>query len=207
MIYASYMDQPKIVKIDGKTNSIVNTIDMIGAVGEGGAGGFGAEVVPQDIIADPVSHTLYVSNKYANTIFVIGPNAVSTTIPVIARDTPAALIIGNIVAHGQDVQVSEPFIDTKTKTITMNVNSPDGGEIALRIPRSILDARDNNGNNIAFKVSVNGHPTLYQEEEQQQNERIGKLDYREINVFIPKDSKTIDIVGTNTANIPYAFGG
>lgn len=76
----------------------------------------------------------------------------------------------------------------------------------MRIPRSILDARDNNGNDIPFKISVNGHPTPYQEE-QQQNERIGKLDYREMTVFIPKDSKTIDIVGTNTVNIPYAFGG
>ncbi len=210
MIYASYMDQPKIVKIDGKTNSIVSTIDMIGTVGEGGsraAGGFGAEVVPQDIIADPASHTLYVSNKYANTLFVIGPNAVSTTIPVIARDTPAALVLGNIVAHGQDVQVSEPFIDTKTKIITMKVNSPDGGEIALRIPRYILDAKDNNNNNdMAFKVSVNGNPTSYQEKEQQQ-ERTAKLNYREITVSIPKDSKTMDIVGTNTINIPCAFGG
>ena len=147
------------------------------------------------------------SNKYANTIFVIGPNAISTTIPVIARDTPAALVLGNIAARGQDVQVSEPFIDTKTKTITMNVNSPDGGEIALRIPRSILDAKsNNNGSDMAFKVSVNGNPTSYQEEEQQQ-ERKAKLDYREITVSIPKDSKTMDIVGTNTANIPYAFGG
>ena len=37
MIYASYMDQPKIVKIDGRTNTIVNTIDMIGVGGGGGA--------------------------------------------------------------------------------------------------------------------------------------------------------------------------
>ena len=185
---------------------------MIGAVAGGrggaGAGGFGTEVIPQDIKVDPVSHTLYVSNKYANTIFIIGPNAVSTTIPVIARDTPAALVIGNIAAHGQDVQVSEPFIDIKTKTITMNLNSPDGGEIALRIPRFILDAIDNNGNDIAFKVSVNGNPTPYQQQEpQQQHGQTGKLDYREITVFIPKGSMTIDIAGTHTVNIPYAFGG
>ncbi|HET7392043.1 MAG TPA: YncE family protein [Nitrososphaeraceae archaeon] len=197
MIYASYMDQPKIVKIDGKTNAIVNTIDMSGAGVTGGGGS--AEVIPQDIIADPSTHTLYVSNKYANTIFVLGPNAISTTIPVIARDTPAALVIGNITAHGLDVQVSEPFVDIKIKRIIMNVNSPDGGELALRIPRSVLDARDNNGNDIAFKVSVNGNPIQYQEKQKQ----VGKLDYREITLFVPKNSKMIDIVGTNTVNIPY----
>lgn len=99
-IYASYMDQPKIVKIDGKTNTIVNTIDM--TVGGGG----GTEMIPQDIVSDPSSHTIYVSTKYANNVFVIGPNAVSTTLPVIAKDTPAAEVIGIIAAHGLDVQVS-----------------------------------------------------------------------------------------------------
>ena len=125
MIYASYMDQPKIVKIDGRTNTIVNTIDMIGL----GGGGAEAEMILQDIVSDPISHTLYVSTKYANNIFVIGPNAVSTTLPVIAKDTPAAKVIGVITVHGLDVQVSEPFADIKTKSITMNVSSPDGGDL------------------------------------------------------------------------------
>jgi YVTN family beta-propeller protein len=194
MIYASYMDQPKIVKIDGKTNTIVNTIDMSGV-----GGAEGGEMIPQDIVSDPVSHTLYVSTKYANNVFVIGPNAVSTTLPVIAKDTPAALVIGVIAAHGLDVQASEPFADIKTKTISMNVNSPDGGDLALRIPRTMLDAKDNNGKDITFKVSVDGNPTQYQEEQKQ----LGKLDYREITLFVPKNSKMIEIIGTNTVNMPY----
>ena len=168
MIYASYMDQPKIVKIDGRTNTIVNTIDMIGVGGS-------AELIPQDIVSDPASHTLYVSTKYANNVFVVGPNAVATTIPVIAKDTPAALVIGVIAIHGQDVQVSEPFADIKTKTVTMKVSSPDGGELALRIPRAMLDARDNNGNDIMFKVLVNGNPIQYQEQKQAGKAGVGKL--------------------------------
>ena len=80
-----------------------------------------AELIPQDIVSNPASHTLYVSTKYANNVFVIGPNAISTTIPVIAKDTPAATAIGVITAHGQDVQVSESLADIKTKAITMKV--------------------------------------------------------------------------------------
>ena len=41
----------------------------------------------------------------------------------------------------------------------MNVSSPDGGDLILRIPRAMLDARDNNGRDITFKVSVDGNPT------------------------------------------------
>ena len=203
MIYASYMDQPKIVKIDGRTNTIVNTIDMIGIAGEGGGGG-NTELIPQDIVANPASHTLYVSTKYANNVFVIGPNAVATTIPVIAKDTPAATVIGVITAHGQDVQVSDSLADIKTKAITMKVSSPDGGELALRIPRAMLDAKDNKGNDILFKVSVNGNPIQYQEKKQVEKAGVGgNLNYREITLFLPKDSKMLDIIGTNTVNIPY----
>ena len=48
----------------------------------------------------------------------------------------------------------------------MKVSSPDGGELALRIPRAMLDARDNKGNDIMFKVLVNGNPIQYQEQKQ-----------------------------------------
>lgn len=200
MVYASYMDQPKIVKIDGRTNTIVNTIDMIG-IGGGGS----TELIPQDIVSNPTSHTLYVSTKYANNVFVIGPNAVATTVPIIAKDTPAATVIGVIKVHGEDVQVSDSLADIKTKSIRMKISSPDGGELALRIPRTILDAKDNKGNDIMFKVLVNGNPIQYQEQKQLEKAGVGgKLGYREITLFLPKDSKMLDIIGTNTVNIPYA---
>ena len=150
MIYASYMDQHKIVKIDGKTNTIINMIGI--------GGGDSTELIPQDIVSNPTSHTLYVSTKYANNVFVIGPNAVSTTVPIIAKDTPAATVIGVIRAHGKDVQVSDSLADIKTKSIRMKLISPDGGELALRIPRTILDAKDSKGNDEMFKVLINRNP-------------------------------------------------
>ena len=39
----------------------------------------------------------------------------------------------------------------------------------------MLDARDNNGNDIMFKVLVNGNPIQYQEQKQAGKAGVGKL--------------------------------
>jgi hypothetical protein len=114
-------------------------------------------------------------------------------------------VIGVITAHGQDVQVSDSLADIKTKTIRMKISSPDGGELALRIPRAVLDAKDNKGNDVMFKVLVDGNPIQSQEQKQVGKAGVGgKQDYREITLFLPQGSKMLDIIGTNTVNIPYA---
>jgi YVTN family beta-propeller protein len=196
MIYASYMDQPKIVKIDGNTNTVIDTIDMTTTTTTVMLGQTAAESIPQAIVADPNSHKLYVSIKNADTVYVLGPRAISKTIPVVTKGIPALLIAGNITAHGQDVQVSDPFIDIKTKSLTMKVASPDGGDLALRIPISLLDAKDTNGNSADFKLSIDGKPTTYQEQKFKKG-----AGYREITFFVPKDSKVLDIVGTETVSL------
>jgi hypothetical protein len=147
-------------------------------------------------VADPNSHKLYVSIKNADAVYLLGPRAISKTIPVVTKGIPALLIAGNITAHGQDVLVSDPFIDIKTKSLTMKGASPDGGDLTLRIPISLLDAKDTNGNSDDFKLSIDGKPTIYQEQKLQEGAR-----YREITFFVPKDSKVIDIVGTETVSI------
>jgi YVTN family beta-propeller protein len=61
MIYTSYMEQDKILKIDGNTNTILTTIDMMG-------------IIPQDIVVDSAkTHKVFVSTKFADKILVIGP--------------------------------------------------------------------------------------------------------------------------------------
>jgi YVTN family beta-propeller protein len=194
MIYATYMDLPKIVKIDGNTNTVIDTIDLttLKPVGQTTAA---AEAIPQAIVVDPNSHKLYVSIKNADTVYVLGPRAIAKTIPVVTTGIPAALIAGNITAHGQDVLVSDPFIDIKTKSLTMKAASPDGGDLTLRIPTSMLDAKDTNGNSTDFKLSIDGKPTTYQEQKLQEG-----AGYREITFFVPKNSKLIDIIGTETAS-------
>ena len=195
MVYATYMDLPKIVKIDGNTNTVIDTIDMATTTAIPGQTA-APEAIPQAIVVDPNSHKLYVSIKNADTVFVLGPRAISKTIPVVTKGIPALLIAGNITVHGQDVLVSDPFIDIKTKSLTMKGASPDGGDLTLRIPISLLDAKDTNGNSTDFKLSIDGKPVTYQE--QKLKEGAG---YREITFFVPKASKVIDIVGTQTVSL------
>jgi len=165
MIYATYMDLPKVVKIDGNTNTVIDTIDIttVRPAGQTTASA-AAEAIPQAIVVDPNSNKLYISIKNADTVYVLGPRAIAKTIPFVTKGVPAALIAGNITAHGQDVLVSDPFIDIKTKSLTMNAASPDGGE-------------------------------SYQEQKLQEG-----AGYREITFFVPKDSKVIGIVGTETVS-------
>ena len=193
VVYATYMDLPKIVKIDGNTNTIIDTIDMATTVMPGQTA---AEAIPQAIVADPNNHKLYVSIKNADTVYVLGPRTISKTIPVITKGIPALLIAGNITAHGQDVQVSDPFIDIKTKSLTMNVASPDGGHLTLRIPISLLDAKDTNGNSTDYKLSIDGKPMAYQEQKLMKG-----AGYREITFFVPSNSRVLDIVGTETVSL------
>jgi hypothetical protein len=188
------MDFPKIVKIDGNTNTVIDTIDMT-TLKPAGQTAAAAEAIPQSIVVDPNSHKLYVSIKSADTVYVLGPRAISKTIPVVTTGIPAALIAGNITAHGQDVLVSDPFIDIKTKSLIMKAASQDGGDLTLRIPTSMLDAKDTKGNNTDFKLSVDGKPTTFQEPKLQE-----EAGYREITFFVPKDSKVIDVVGTETVS-------
>ena len=191
MVYTSYMDMPRIVKIDGNTNTILTTIDL------------GGTTLLQDLAVDSNTHNLYASTKYEDNILVIGPKAISKTIPVIASGLPFALIAGNITGHGQDVEISEPFIDIKTKSLTMKVSSHDGGDLTLRIPRNLLDAKDTNAKDIAFKVSIDGKSVSYQEEKiKSPNTAInGAGGYREMTFFVPKDSKALEVVGTKTISL------
>lgn len=176
-IYASFTNEQNVVKIDGNTNEIENVIEMKG--------------VPIDLIINPESHNLYAAMKFQDKVFVIGPRSISTTLHVVKVDTPTA-VVGIIRAHGQDTEVSEPYIDSQNKTLVMNVRSLDGGDLNLNIPRYILDSKKN-GTDTTFTVLIDGRPVEFQE--------TSSVGYRELTMFIPKDSTVIKIIGT-TAPIP-----
>ena len=108
------MDMPRIVKIDGNTNTILTTIDL------------GGTTLLQDLAVDSNTHNLYASTKYEDNVLVIGPKAISKTIPVITSGLPFALVAGNVTGHGQDVEISEPFVDIKTKSLTMKLTHMTG---------------------------------------------------------------------------------
>jgi DNA-binding beta-propeller fold protein YncE len=172
-IYAGFTDQQNIIKIDGNTNQIENIIEMEG--------------VPIDLVASPTTHDIYASIKFQDKVIVIGPRAISASLPVVKIDTPTA-IIGTIKVHGYDTAVSEPYIDTSNRTLIMNVQSLDGGNLNLNIPRMVLDSQKN-GTDSPFTVLLNGKDLKYQE-------MTKNPDYRELAVFIPKGSQLIKIIGT-----------
>ena len=88
-------------------------------------------IIPQDIVVDSAkTHKVFVSTKFADRILVIGPESLSFDLPVITRETPAALI-GFIQAHSQDVQVFDPYLNVVKKSVDMSLTAEDGGSLNL----------------------------------------------------------------------------
>jgi hypothetical protein len=74
----------------------------------------------------------YNCNNYAWPVIRVGRNISGIAVSRFAS------VIGTITAHGQDVQISEPHIDTTNKSLSMMVSAPDGGQVTLSIPRGML---------------------------------------------------------------------
>jgi YVTN family beta-propeller protein len=199
-IYTSYMEQGKVLKIDGKTNSILTTIDT--------------GLIPQDLAVDPNTHKLYASTKYNDKIYVMGPESISVTLPVIMVGgnvsglavSPFAGVIGYITAHGQDVQISEPYMDTSNKSLSMSVSAPDGGQVTLSIPQAMLgligdDQSLQPQNNSKFELLIDGQPTTYTIESILiSNTTLQAESISEISFYAPPGSRSIQIIGTDTSS-------
>lgn len=200
-IYTSYMEQDKVLKIDGKTNSILTTIDM--------------GLIPQDLAVDPNTHKLYASTKYNDKVYVMGPESISVTLPVIMVGgnisgiavSPFASVMENITAHGQDVQILEPYLDTSNKSLSMMVSAPDGGQVTLSIPGTIFDLiaedqRQQLQEDSRFELLIDGKPTTYDQESiLGSSTSIQEKDNREISFYVPPNSKSIQIIGID-ASLP-----
>jgi YVTN family beta-propeller protein len=201
-IYTSYMEQGKVLKIDGKTNSILTTIDM--------------GLIPQDLAVDPNTHKLYASTKYNDKVYVMGPESISVTLPVIMIGgnisgiavSPFASVVGTITAHGQDVQISEPYVDTTNKSLSMMVSAPDGGQVTLSIPRTMFDLigedqRQQPQNDSKFELLIDGKLTTYNEESTLASSTSPQGESNmEISFYVPPNSRSIQIIGTGTSSLP-----
>ena len=224
-VYVSFHDIDKIVKIDGKNKNEIETVIQLD------------NRIPNDITIDPVSHKLYASIKYSDNIFVMGPQSYAISVPVITNKPPI-LFVDNIIVHGQDVQVLSPtsmdsvaaavatssagenavispyltsfaILDSENKTLSMQVTSPDGGDLQIKMPKTILDSitddQGGKGNVTEHKLSVliDGVKTKFEEIQQQQPMKVNnggdlqqqKDTIKEIVVFIPKGDKKIEITG------------
>jgi YVTN family beta-propeller protein len=201
-IYTSYMEQGKVLKIDGKTNSILTTIDM--------------GLIPQDLAVDLNTHKLYASTKYNDKVYVMGPESISVTLPVIMIGgnisgiavSPFASVVGTITAHGQDVQISEPYVDTTNKSLSMTVSASDGGQVTLSIPRTMFDLigedqRQQPQNDSKFELLIDGKPTTYNEESTLASSTNPQGESNmEISFYVPPNSRGIQIIGTGTSSLP-----
>ena len=201
-IYTSYMEQGKVLKIDGKTNSILTTIDM--------------GLIPQDLAVDLNTHKLYASTKYNDKVYVMGPESISVTLPVIMIGgnisgiavSPFASVVGTITAHGQDVQISEPYVDTTNKSLSMTVSASDGGQVTLSIPRTMFDLigedqRQQPQNDSKFELLIDEKPTTYNEESTLASSTNPQGESNmEISFYVPPNSRGIQIIGMGTSSLP-----
>lgn len=195
-IYTSYMEQDKVLKIDGKTNSILTTIDT--------------GLIPQDLAVDPNTHKLYASTKYNDKVYVMGPESISVTLPVIMVGgnisglavSPFASVIGHITAHGQDVQITEPYMDTSNKSLSMMVSAPDGGQVTLSIPRAMLsligvDQWPQPQNSSKFELLIDGQPSAISKESTfGSSTNLQGESNMETSFYVRPNSRSIQIIGT-----------
>jgi len=171
-IYASYLTQNKIVKIDGQTNQIMSKLDL--------------QSKPWDIKVDSESHRLYAALKSEDSVLVMGPTSYSIHLPVLTMQSPAALT-GMIHVHGDDVIASNPVVDVINNILEINIGTDDGGKITVSIPRYVLDSQLA-GIDIPFEVSVDGKIISHQESSGISNDRV-------VSLKVEPESKTVSISG------------
>lgn len=178
-VYFSFLEKQDIVKVNGETNEVETVIEM--------------DAVPWDLVADPLTHRVYASTKFGDYVIAIGPESISASFPVVTLNNPAA-VLGIIRAHSQDVVVSEPIMDIATSTLSMVVNTEDGGELTLELPRYIIDSGQQNSDT-QFQVTINGNPAEYEEGELITSAEDGSQS-RQITLFVPAGSTRLDVLGT-----------
>jgi YVTN family beta-propeller protein len=176
-VFVSYLTQNKIVKIDGNTDKIVSIWDVAST--------------PWDLEVDPNTHKFYASLKSTNEILVLGPQSVSMTLPVLTLETPSTFL-DLVLFHGQDVTASNAFVNTVSNTLVMDLQTEDGGKVALHIPRNVLDAKKNDGSDARFEISVDGKIVSHDETKLDQHTRV-------LSLQIPRNAQSISVSGTISA--------
>ncbi len=181
-IYFSSIGAQSIVKVDGKSNQIETVIEM--------------DAVPSYLLADSTTHRVYatVNLEPTDQVTVIGPQSVSTSLPVITLETPSA-VVSTIKVHGQDVMPSEPYVNIANKTLTMPIKTQDGGNLTLELPRQLIDAKQGNIDS-QFRITIDGKTSSYQE-----GQPITAPDgtqSRVISLFVPKGSANLEVAGTQS---------
>ena len=172
-VYVSFLDTAGIAKIDASKNQIETMIETDGTT--------------QDLVLNTQSHKVYASIHGTDQVIAVGPQSISTTLPVITIEKPYATV-GLVDVHSQDVQVSNLSLEIGSKTMKMDVNSPDGGDVTMKIPREMIDVQQG-GNDTSYQAMIDG--------KQAKIEAVSTdSSTREVSVFVPKGAKSLEIIGT-----------
>jgi predicted secreted protein with PEFG-CTERM motif len=82
-------------------------------------------------------------------------------------------------------------LNTKSKSLKFEIRSIDIQTITLEIDKTLLDSKTPKGENNPFNVFLNGKTVKFEEQE-------SKLpNYRTLSIPIPRDTSTIEIIGTH----------
>ena len=173
-VYASLFTSNNLLKINGETFELIDTIETQSQI--------------WDMIVQPTTHKIYASYQGADQVVVLSPESYRETLSVITQKTPV-LVVGNIVAHGQDVRVTAPNLNVDQFSITAGLVSNDGGSLSIQIPRSLL-VSETDGVDTKFPVLIDGKSVMV--DEMQSTDK-----YRNISFFVPEKSTELEIRGTD----------
>ncbi len=182
ILYVSLMFGGKIVKFDADKMQTITVLDT----------GY----QPWDMIVNPSNQQVYASMSKTGEIFVMSPQAIATEIPV-TIETDDVATYGSIVAHATNMQVYNAIADERTNSITMDVTVPIDGTLAVKIPRTILDAGDDTtGKDINFVILVDNVPVDVFTDF---CECLGDItnDARQIKFSVPEGARQVEIIGTH----------
>lgn len=92
---------------------------------------------------------------------------------------------------GEIKSIETASLNTKSKSLKFEIRSLDIQTITLQIDKTLLDSKTPKGETNPFNILVNGKAVKFEEQE-------SKLpNYRTLSIPIPRDTSTIEIIGTH----------
>ncbi len=173
-VYVSLFTSNEIVKINAETFEIIDIVETTGPI--------------WDLIVEPNSHNIYASHQGVDEILVLSPQSIRESLPIVTKEPPIVLV-GFIVAHGQDVKLIAPYLNVEDTSIESQISTQDGGSLTVEIPCYVLVAKDN-GQTTKFEVTIDGSSVTYEE---MMNANV----CRTITFFVPENSQNLQIKGTD----------
>lgn len=138
----------------------------------------------------------FASVGFGNDPIQNGPSSSTTTInepqtnPPVTDTSNSGYAVGYSITNGKVLGMKT---DVRDSSLIVSVNSVNKGTITLQLPRPVIDAKTNSGQDEAFVIIVNG--ALVQPESESANNYL-----RNITIPFSQGDVNIEIVGTHAAS-------